>query len=63
MLFTPSLLMAGGATLLLIAIDKTLDEFGIHWLGTAIKIALPIIGMAAGVYFLEHNALVWWILK
>jgi hypothetical protein len=63
MLFTPGLLLAGGATLVLIAAEKTMEDLGIHWLGTALRIALPLIGMAAGVYFLENNPIVWWILK
>lgn len=61
MLFTPGLLMAGGTALLLVAIDKTLEDSGIHWIGTVLRIALPLIGMAAGIYFLEHNAILRWL--
>lgn len=61
MLFTPSLLLAGAATLLLAVADKTLEDYGYHWLGTFLRIALPVAGMAAGVYFIEHNALLGWL--
>ena len=63
MLFTPGLLLAAGATLIVAVADKTLEEFGWHWLGTCLKIIVPLAGMAAGIYFLENNPLVWWILK
>lgn len=61
MLFTPGLLLAGGATLVLVAAEKTMEDLGIHWLGTFLRIALPVAGMAAGVYFIEHNALIGWL--
>lgn len=32
MLFTPKLLVGGVVTLVLAAVDKTLEEFGWHWL-------------------------------
>lgn len=63
MLFTPGLIVAAGATIVLVAVEKTLEDFGVHWVGTALKLALPLIGMAVGVYFLETNPILWWILK
>lgn len=62
MLFTPTLLLAGGATILLAAVDKTLEDYGFHALGTIIKIALPIAAFAAGIWFIECNALIGWLL-
>lgn len=61
MLFTPGLLLAGGATLVLIGAEKTMDDLGIHWLGTMLRLIVPLAGMAAGVYFLENNPLIWWL--
>jgi hypothetical protein len=61
MLFTPGLLIAGAATLVLAAADKTLEDYGIHWIGTVLRIAIPLAGMALGVYFLETNPIVWWL--
>lgn len=61
MLFTPSLLLAGGATLVIAAIDKTLEDTGYHLVGTVLRIALPIAAFAAGVYFLETNAMLHWL--
>ncbi|MBO0961426.1 hypothetical protein J1P26_17105 [Neobacillus sp. MM2021_6] len=63
MLFGPGLFIAAGATIICTVVDKTFEEFGVHWLGTAIKIALPLAGMALGVYFLETNPIVWWLLR
>ena len=63
MLFGPGLLLAGGATILMAVIDKTLDEFGIHWLGSFLRLAIPLAGMALGVYFLETNAIVGWLFR
>jgi hypothetical protein len=63
MLFTPGILLAAGATLAVAVVDKTLEEFGWHWLGTALKVIVPLAGMAVGIYFLENNPIVWWILK
>lgn len=61
MLFSPMLLLAGGATLALAVLDKTFEEYGFYWLGTILKIAIPIAAFAAGVYFIETNALLPWI--
>jgi hypothetical protein len=63
MLFEPMILVAGGATLLIAGIDKTLSEFGFHGLGTIIRFALPILAFAAGIYFIETNALIGWLFR
>jgi len=63
MLFGPGIFIAAGATIVCAVIDKTCEEFGIHWLGTAIKIAIPLAGMALGVYFLETNPIVGWLMR
>lgn len=61
MLFTPTLLVAGGATVALACLDKTLDSYGFHTLGTALRIVLPLAALLAGVYFIETNALLGWL--
>lgn len=55
------ILLAGGATIIVAALDKTLDSYGYHTLGNILKILLPIAGFVAGVYFLETNALIGWL--
>ncbi|MEK5066836.1 hypothetical protein [Cytobacillus sp. FSL R5-0596] len=57
MLFSSGILVAGGVTLALAALDKTLESYGFGALGTIIRIALPIAAFAAGVYFMETNDL------
>jgi hypothetical protein len=61
MLFGPGMFIAAGATIVIAVIDKTCEEFGIHWLGTAVKLILPIIGFALAIYFLETNVLLRWL--
>lgn len=63
MMFSGGLFLAAGATIAIAVIDKTFEEFGVHWLGTAIKIALPLAGMALGIYFLETNPIVGWLFR
>lgn len=62
MLFGPGILIAGSITLALACIDKTVESYGFYWLGTVIKILLPLIGFAAGIYFIETNPILEWIL-
>lgn len=61
MLFSSGMLLAGGVTLVLAALDKTLESYGFGALGTIIRIALPIAAFAAGIYFIETNALLGWL--
>lgn len=61
MLFGPSIFLAASATIVIGIADKACEEFGIHWLGIVLKIAIPLAGMALGVYFLETNPIVWWL--
>jgi hypothetical protein len=61
MLFGPGMLLAAGATIGVALLDKLCEELGIHWLGTAIKLILPIVGFGLAIYFLETNALLMWL--
>jgi hypothetical protein len=61
MLFSSGILLAGGATLFVAWIDKVAEGYGIEWLGTTLKLLLPIIGFSAGIYFLENNPLLRWL--
>ena len=54
-MFTSGLLLSAGATIAVALVDKTLDESGYHWLGSVLRIAVPLIAMAVGVYFLQTN--------
>lgn len=61
MLFGTGMFLAAGTTIALAVLDKTFEELGIHWLGTAIKLILPIVGFGLAIYFLEMNSLLRWI--
>lgn len=61
MLFDGMILLAGGATVLIACLDKTLESYGFHALGTVLKLTLPVAGLIAGVYFIETNPIVWWL--
>jgi hypothetical protein len=61
MMFSGGIFLAAGATIALAILDKTFEELGIHWVGTVIKIALPLVGMGLGVYFLQTNPIVGWL--
>jgi hypothetical protein len=63
MLFGSGMFLAAGATLGVALIDKVCEEFGIHWLNTAIRLILPIVGFGLAIYFLETNTLLSWILR
>lgn len=61
MLFEPMFFIAGGVTIALACLDKTLESYGYHALGNVLKILVPIAGLAAGVYFIETNAMIGWL--
>lgn len=60
-MFSTGLLLSAGATITVVLVEKALDNAGYYWLSTIIKIALPFAGMALGIYFLEHNAILRWL--
>lgn len=61
MLFEPMFFIAGGITIALACLDKTFESYGFHAIGNVLKIALPLAGLAAGVYFIETNAIIGWL--
>ncbi len=61
MLFSGGLLLAGGATILIACLDRTLESYGVHGLGRVLRIAIPLLAMLAGVYFLETNPILEWL--
>lgn len=61
MLFSPMILIAGGATIAIACLDKTLESYGFHALGSILRIAIPLAAMLAGVYFIETNAMIGWL--
>jgi hypothetical protein len=60
-MFSAGLLLSAGATIVVAIADKALEESGIHWLGTALRIAVPLIAMGLAVYFLQTNPLNGWL--
>lgn len=61
LLFNGAMLLAGGGVVALACLDKTAESFGWYRLGSIVKILLPIAAFAAGVYFLESNAILRWL--
>lgn len=61
MLFEPVFFLAGGAVVLCAGLEKTAEYYGYYWLGNITKVALPLVGMILGVYFLENNPIIWWL--
>lgn len=61
MLFSPMILLAGGATIALACLDRTLETYGYYALGNVLRIAIPLAALLAGVYFIETNALIGWL--
>jgi hypothetical protein len=61
MLFEPMFFVASGVTIALACLDKTLESYGFHLLSSILKIAIPLIGLAAGIYFIETNPLLEWL--
>ena len=60
-MFSTGLLLSAGATVLVAVTDKILEDTGYYWLGTVLKIAVPLIGMGVAVWFLETNPLLHWL--
>jgi hypothetical protein len=60
-MFSAGLLLSAGATVAVAILDKALEETGIHWLGTALRIIVPLTGMVLAVYFLQTNPIVGWL--
>lgn len=60
-MFSTGMLLAAGGTIAIALADKALENTGFYWLSTILKLALPLAGMAVGVYFLEHNAILEWL--
>lgn len=61
MLFEPVFFVTAGATIALACVEKTLESYGFHALSNIIKIALPLAGLIAGVYFIETNPILKWL--
>lgn len=60
-MFSTGLLVSAGATVAVVLVEKALENTGLYWLSSIIKIALPFAGMALGIYFLEHNPILRWL--
>lgn len=60
-MFSGGMILAAGATIGIALVDKALESTGFYWVSTVLKLAIPIAGMALGVYFLEHNPINGWL--
>jgi hypothetical protein len=60
-MFSTGLLLAAGGTVCIAIADKALEDTGFFWIGTVLKLIVPLAGMAMGVYFLEHNPINGWL--
>jgi hypothetical protein len=55
MMFSAGMLFAAAGTIGVAVVDKVLEDTGFYWVGTVLRMAIPLAGMLLGVYFLEHN--------
>lgn len=60
-MFGPGILIAGGSCIALALLDKVAEDCGIMWLGTTLKIIVPVAAMVLSVYFIQTNALLGWL--
>lgn len=60
-MFSTGLLLSAGATIGIAILDKQLENTGFFWLGTVLKLIVPLTGMGVAVYFLEHNPILEWL--
>lgn len=60
-MFGPGILICGGLTIVVALADRIAEDCGIEWIGTTLKILVPIVALAASVYFLQTNAIVGWL--
>jgi hypothetical protein len=60
-MFSVGLLVSAGVTVVVAIADRMLEDTGFYWLGTALKIIIPLIGMGFAVYFLETNSILRWL--
>ena len=61
MMFGSGVLIAGGSFIAIALLDKLAENCGIFWLGTTLKLLVPIVAMLVSIYFLETNALLRWL--
>lgn len=61
MLFSPMIIVAAGATMGMALLDKAFEGYGYQWIGFVLRLAVPILAFACGIYFIETNALLRWL--
>lgn len=62
MLFEPIMLIGGASIIGVAMLDKLAEEYGFPWLGTIVRLILPFAGYVTGIYFIETNLLLKWLL-
>jgi hypothetical protein len=61
MLFTPMMFVAAGTTVALAFVDKLAEGYGFQWLGIVLRLAIPLLAFACGIYFIETNVMLRWL--
>jgi hypothetical protein len=61
LMFSTGMILAAGGTIAIALVDKALEETGFYWLGTILKLAVPLAGVALGVWFLQNNPMNGWL--
>jgi hypothetical protein len=55
------MVVAAGTTVALAFLDKAFEGYGYPMLGAVLKIAIPLIAFACGIYFIETNPILRWL--
>lgn len=61
LLFDSVTLIAGGVTIGLACLDKTLEIYGFNAARGIIRLIIPLAGLGFGVYFIETNPILGWL--
>jgi hypothetical protein len=61
MLFEPMFFVVAGGVIAVSVVERIADDLGFTWIGTILKLAIPIAGIIAGVYFIESNPIIRWL--
>jgi hypothetical protein len=61
LLFNSTVLIAGGGVVAIACLDHAAQTYGLPWLGAIVKLLLPLAALLTCVYFLQHNAILWWL--
>jgi hypothetical protein len=60
-MFSTGLIISAGGVVVAAIVEKIADQTGIHWLGTATRLIIPLVGLGFAAYFLTHNPMLRWL--